>query len=549
MKSYVSNIALTKEMIRRKTMKIKNVFCLLLAALIVFSLTACGGDSGKKEANAAGSPTEAQTEKLDAHWYDDDGFVHVNAACTQTLPTLELLTTTSGVYTYCLWDMIYDSLLQDNLDGSYSGRLATEWEMNEDGTEWVFKLLDGVEFSNGSVCDANDVACTMQRYLDKKGTEYNVSGIWALLTGYEIIDDLTIKVTFSEPWGTALAEFAQCQIISDEDYAKYGDDLFTAAHVVGTGKWCVEEFAESQYITLRINENYRDGITTNVEKFTLHFISENSSLVTGLLAGDFDDATRIADDLLVMLEGNEELNLVKWPSTSILMIGLQCGEGSPFHDPDVRKAFYYAIDRQAICDNILIGSTSTAQYLSPDTLGHDDSLVPVYDPEQAKQLLANSSYNGELIELEINSGLPSADDVFTYICDCLSAVGFNATYTKVETAYLGEIRKTGDFTAYAITDNIAIDNGRAIATRFGNPGQHHNLDNDELDAMIAKLGSTVDNEERKALMTEINQTMYAECGPCCPVVCYSYNNCTRAGLQGVLYSPIGGYFYNNIYIG
>lgn len=529
-------------------MKIKKLFCLLLAVLMVFSLAACGGepsndDPGNDETGGS------STTKLDAHWYDADGYVHVNAACTQTLPTLELLTTTSGVYTYCLWDMIYDSLLQDNLDGTYSGRLATEWEMNDDGTEWTFKLLDGVKYSNGSVCDANDVACTMQRYMDKKGTEYNVSGIWALLTGYEVIDNLTIKVTFSEPYGTALYEFAQCQIISDEDYAKYGDELFTAAHVVGTGKWVVEEFAESQYITLRINENYRDGVTTNVEKFTLHFISENSSLVTGLLAGDFDDATRIADDLLVMLEGKEELNLIKWPSTSILMIGLQCGEGSPFNDPDVRKAFYYAIDRQAICDNILLGSTPTAQYLSPNTLGHDDSLVPVYDPETAKTLLANSSYNGELIELEINSGLPSADDVFTYICDCLTAVGFNATYTKVETAYLGEIRKTGDFTAYAITDNIATDNGRAIATRFGNPGQHHNLENTELDEMIVKLASTVDNAEREALMTKINQTFYEECGPCCPIVCYSYNNCTREGLQGVVYSPIGGYFYNDINIG
>lgn len=521
----------------------KKLICLVLAMIMVLSLAACSGgkDNGGTTPDASG--------KLADHWYDEDGFVHVNAACTQTLPTLELLSTTSGVYTYCLWDMIYDSLLQDNLDGTYSGRLATDYEMNADGTEWTFKLLDGVKFSNGSVCDANDVACTMQRYMDKKGTEYNVSGMWALLTGYEVIDNLTIKVTFSAPWGTALADFAQCQIISDEDYAKHGDDLFLAKNVVGTGKWVVEEFAESQYITLRINENYRDGVTTNVQKFTLHFISENSSLVTGLLAGDFDDATRIADDLLVMLDGKEDLNLIKWPSTSILMIGLQCGEGSPFNDPNVRKAFYYAIDREAICENILVGSVPTAQYLSPNTLGHDDSLVPVYDPVKAKELLDNSGYNGELIKLEVNSGLPSVDDVFTYICDCLAAAGFNATYTKVETAYLGEIRKTGEFTAYAITDNIAIDNGRAVATRFGNPGQHHNLANDELDKMIAELGSTVDAAARKDLMTKINQTFYAECGPCCPVVCYAYNNCTREGLEGVVYSPIGGYFYNDIYIG
>jgi ABC-type transport system substrate-binding protein len=517
----------------------KKLLKLLLVALLAFSFVGCNKDNNNNN---------NETNNLSQQWLDSDGYVHVNVVCPQTLPTLEPLSTTSGVYTACLWDMMYDYLLKDNLDGTYGPRLAERWEVSDDGKEFIFYLLEGVEFSNGTPFNAYDVAATMQRYIDKKGTEYNVAGIWLLLDSYEVIDDYTIKIRFTQPYGTALYEFANAVIFSAEDYAELGDEYFTNGHCIGTGKWVLEDFKESQYITLKINENYREPITTNVQKFTLNFMSENASMVTGLLSGDFDDATRISSDLLSMLSGQDKLNIQHVASTSILMIGLQCGEGSVFNDLAVRQAFYYAIDRQGICDNILVGSHPTAQYLPEGTNGYVSANVMAYDLNKAKELLANSSYNGEKIVLEVNSGLPSVDDVFVYICDTLTEAGFNVTYNKVETAYLGEIRKTGDFTAYAITDNIQIDNGRALQVRFGNPGQNHNLDNQELYDLIAELQTTVDANKRTDILTEINTLIYENCGPCCPVVAYAFNNVTRVGLKGVVYTPLGGYLYNNIYI-
>ena len=527
-------------------MKVKKMICFALSTIVIgLTMAGCNGGS----ASTSGSKTGTST-KIDKNWYDADGFVHVKIATTVSQSTMDPLSTIVGATYDCLNDMIYDHLVVDNFDGTYSPQLATSWEENAAGTEWTFHLRKGVKFSDGNDFTANDVAATMQRFLDKKGTRLPVTGMWTTLTGYKVVNDNTIKIDFSAPYGAALASFSKCVVFCAADYKKWGDDYFNKAHCIGCGKWKVDKFLEKQSITLSLNKNYWGGTSnTNVQKITIYFVPENSSLVTGILSGSFDNITRIDNSLLNMLKGKGNLKIEPTLSNTILQVGLQCGPKSPFNDINVRKAFSYAINRKAICDNILPGSQPTMQYIQPSCIGYDSSLKVVYDPTQAKKLLSSSSYKGQKIVIQPLNTISSIDDIFASVCDNLKSVGFNVSYTKVESATQAQIRQTGDYDAYCINDNINPDQGVMIDTRFSNPGHHHNLNDQNLYSMIKTMDTTIKPDQRKQILTKINDAFYNDYGPVIPLVRYSFNNCTRVGLKGVVYTPVGGYWYKNITIG
>lgn len=525
-------------------MKVKRILCVVIAVLMVMSLAACGQ---KTTNNQPASDGETGKVKLDAHWYDSDGFVHVNLATTVATATMEPLASVTGVTTWCLQDMIYDHIIVENADGTYSPGLATEWSVSEDGKTWTLKLREGVKFSNGTDFNADDVAATMQRYMDKKGTELAVSAPWSFLTGYEVIDPYTISVSFSDPYGTILNSWSLVSVLSAEDYAELGDEYFTRAYCIGAGKWKVDEFKENQSVTMSLNPYYWGGVDdTNVEKVTLHFVADNSAMVTGLISGAFDVAVRVSNDLLPMLASNQEIEVIPFQSTCNMQIGLQCADGSPFHDEKVRQAFSYCIDRQTICDVILPGSTPSSQYLPAGVIGHDDSLPVVYDPTLAKQLLEESSYDGSEIVIMPMNYLEAVDDVFTKITEDCKAIGLNATYSKIDAASWGAVRNAGEFIAYGHNDNINVDNGGMLYVRYSNPGQNHHFEDDAVQALITELYTELDTARRQELLTEINKAFYDASGPVVPVYTYTFNHCVRDGLEGYNFTGLGGYLYRDI---
>lgn len=528
-------------------MKIKRFLSAVLAIMMIVSLIGCGQKN--TEQMPAADSAGAEGAKLDDHWYDEDGFVHVNLVTTVTTATMEPLASVTGVTTWCLNNMIYDHLIFENQDGSYSPALATEWSVSEDGLTWTLNLREGVKFSNGTDFNADDVAATMQRYMDKKGTDLSVSAPWSTLTGYEVIDPYTIAISFSAPYGTILNSFSMVPVFSAEDYAELGDEYFTKAVCIGAGKWKVEDFKENQSITMSLNPYYYGGVDdTNVEKVTLHFVSENSAMVTGMVSGTFDGATRISNDLLPMLASATDVEVVPFQSTCNMQVGLQCAEGSPFHDEKVRQAFSYCIDRQTICDVILPGSTPSNQYLPAGSVGHDESLPVIYDPDLAKQLLSESSYDGSEIVITPMNYLEAVDDVFTKISEDCQAIGLNVTYSKIDAAAWGAVRSAGEYIAYGHNDNIYVDQGGMFYVRYSNPGQNHNFNDEEVQAMIEELYSELDTERRAELLTALNKAFYEASGPVVPIYTYTFNHAVRKGLEGMTFTGLGGYLYRDIRI-
>lgn len=94
--------------------------------------------------------------------------------------------------------LIWSSLVDQEDDGTLIPGLAKEWFPNENGTEWTFKLVEGVKYQNGEDFNAEAVKISIERFKNEKLVN---SDLWTTLESIDVIDNYTVKMTFSKPTG------------------------------------------------------------------------------------------------------------------------------------------------------------------------------------------------------------------------------------------------------------------------------------------------------------------------------------------------------------
>lgn len=553
-------------------MQSRKWMCLVLVLVMLLTMVACSKSDDKTNevtnappvADSSGDSTTAQEDvkPTDAELqnavsgaqhlsaFTRNGKVVVNAACTQNITSLDTMQGQSGGQTMCMWDMIYERLLTCDENGDPIGQLATKWETNDDYTEWTFWLREGVYFHNGELFDAYDVEATMNRAIAGQGTYSQVTGLWSVMDHVEVIDNYTVKIFFSSTYATPYDSWCLTMpILEDKALSELGDSYFFDGYCYGTGKWKFKEFVDGAYISVTRNDNYWGGNTSNVDEFSLYFITEGSAIVTGMLSGEIDACNRLGADLMSMYDGYNEISLGKVSTNSIVFVGLQCGEGHPFNDVNVRKAFSYAIDRQLIADAIMGGGNGIASWIPVGAYGYSDEFEPIYDPAQAKELLENSSYKGEEIIIYVNTAVTNGEAMMLTVADMANAIGFNIKLQMVEQAFVTDVRSTGEYDAYVVTCSWnSKDVGPTYKSRFGNPGHHHNYDNQELYDLIEEIQTASGTEKRTEILYNIQKIMFDEVAPAVPILTMQYNNAVREGLAGYRFDQYGMYYYTDIYI-
>ena len=481
----------------------KRTISIILAILMVLSVFAgCASDK----------PTTSETVTADG--FQPRAGKIVNVGLSENLISLDPLDQ-ANIIGNMQNNLIYEPMVWYDGVGGFEPCLAESWEYNEDGTVWTFHLRQGVKFHNGEAFDANDVACTFQRIMDNIDALNNPLQYWPALESFRIVDQYTFEFTLSEPYATVLLSTYFTPIIPDEAYAELGDKLWLEQNCYGTGPWIFDEWIDGQYCHYLKNEDYwdKENYDSYYDELYLRYITEPSSLVANHIAGDIQvncSSSGINPDMLALYTGTENtIDLLTMASGVHHYIGFSFKEGSPFNDPDVRKAFNSAIDRQAIVDNIMGGGKVPNSIIMSTDLGYNSEIDGyTYDPELAKELLANSSYNGETIELACNVSALKGEAVLLAISDMLNSVGFNTTVSVVEVATLSDMRKTGEYDTFMVANmHAANDPGNTLTFRILNDGHHGFYEDEELFELIRQSNAEVDPDKRTALIQEIASVM------------------------------------------
>lgn len=332
---------------------------------------------------------------------------------------------------------LFDSLLYLNPQGELEPALAERWEVSESGDEYTFYLRQGVTFHNGEPFTADDVVASWEY---GKQPENEFADQYELAVSVEKVDDYTVKAKTDGPNPLFLSAVQDnWNIIPGEYFAKVGVEGFQELPI-GTGPFMFVERLPGDHITFKANPNYwREGFPL-VETLIFRPIPESATRAVAMETHEIDIVPRLSPEEALKLVGAPGVTVVKYPLQRVYYIAfnnLTTGVGQPTEDARVRQAMNYAVDVQAIVDVIFSGfGQPAAGFISSTELG-GDAIEPFgYDPEKAKQLLADAGYpDGFSMNMACPKGAyTNFEEVCEAVASYLGEVGIKVDLEFMESA-------------------------------------------------------------------------------------------------------------------
>ncbi|GAA4724661.1 ABC transporter substrate-binding protein [Brevibacillus fulvus] len=405
---------------------------------------------------------------------------------------------------------MFDYLVKKDKNQQLQPDLATSWKQLDD-TTWEFKLREGVKFHNGDPFTAADVKYTLERVAkDQTLLEY---GNYKQIKEVQVIDDHTVHIITDGPQPVLLNRLSRLGsgMLPSKYIQEKGFDEYLK-NPVGTGPYKLKEWKRDDRLILVKNDDYF-GDKPKWDEVVFRSIPEDATRVSELLTGGVDLAVNIPPTDLDRIKNNEGTAVAQGPTQRVMQLTVRMTPGTKTADPKVREAIDLAIDKQAIVDNILAGGgTVTRTRVTPGNFGADPSLygTSLYDPEKAKQLLAEAGYaNGLEITLSSPSGRYLKDkETAELIQAMLGEVGIKVNldlqeWSKFNEQYRGKKMNELFMIAYGnsmFDASLAFDRASsAIAkgeTDYNNP---------ELDKLLEEAETNLNEQEREKQYQQAQQ--------------------------------------------
>ncbi|MFM1653278.1 ABC transporter substrate-binding protein [Brevibacillus sp. B_LB10_24] len=391
--------------------------------------------------------------------------------------------------------------------------LVQSYEQVDDVT-WKFKLKEGVKFHNGDTLTSNDVKFTLDRISkDKTVLEYVYYN--RIITDVKVIDDLQFEIITKTKAPTLLNLLVKngSEILPKKYIEENGWDNFLK-NPVGTGPYKYVKWIKDDRVILEKYPEYFDGGEREWDQVIVRAIPENSTRVSELLTGGVDLAVNIPPNEWDRIENSQGLSLIKQGHTRVMTLILRTGEGHVTSNPRVREAIELAIDKKALITNVLKNAGNEIRTrVAEGIFGADPDLqnTSLYDPERAKQLLAEVGYpNGVELTLQAPKGRYLLDsEVAEMVAAMLTQAGFKVNLEILEFSALSNVYTT----PHAIKDMMLIGladdllDASYVLTQFyaENADQLMDYHNAEIDELYEKAASSLDMEERKQAFYRIQK--------------------------------------------
>jgi peptide/nickel transport system substrate-binding protein len=297
---------------------------------------------------------------------------------------------------------VYDTLVYQDLDGTFVPGLAERWEFSDDGLVYTFYLRRDVTFHDGTPFNAEAVQFNLDRIADPDTGSRKAVGMLGPYDRTEIVDEYTVKVHFREPYAPFLDSASQVYLgmASPAAVEKWGADY--QLHQVGTGPFVFVEYVPNDHLTLVRNPDYNwapqvysHNGPAYLDEIEFRFYVDPSVRAPALESGEADVMGEVPPQDAARLEGNEDFVLHRVPVPGQPLQFFLNTERPPTDDPRVRQALLYAADRQAIVSTIFLDYSPVAYGpLGSATMGYDPAVegMYAYDPEEASRLLEEAGW-------------------------------------------------------------------------------------------------------------------------------------------------------------
>jgi peptide/nickel transport system substrate-binding protein len=319
------------------------------------------------------------------------------------------------------YQLAYDSLLLRQPDGNLSPMLATKWQYNKDNTVLTLDLRTDVTFSDGEKFDAAAAKANLDNFRQANGPQMNQL---AAVEEIKAIDADTIELDLSAPDPSLEFYLSQAAGLMGSPQALGSEGIKTEP--VGSGPYVIDtaKSVPGSRLVFTAREGYWDKTLQKFSTITLRTLTDLTARTNALVSGQVD-ATLLDPKTGKQAEGagmKLATNQVDW--SGLLLLDRDGQVNEPLGDVRVRQAINYALDRETILDQVMLGrGTPTSQVFGKDSGAWVEDLENEYpyDPEKAKALLDEAGYSTG-VTLKV-PGLPGAETLLAVLKQQFADVG------------------------------------------------------------------------------------------------------------------------------
>lgn len=357
------------------------MFILLAAALV---LSACGG------AGATSQPVVARVG-----WAGSPDTLNPGTAVLSEA--------------YTIFELVYDSMYDLQLDGSFTLSLAESATVSDDGLTWTFKIRDGVKFHDGTPLTAEDVVFSYELYRAHEDYPY--------MNAYTIYFDIIqatenneVVLTLTEAIPNIESQLVFLYVLPKHIWEKEDPIEFENTAMIGSGPFKMVEYKQNEFVHLAA---VKDHFLTppKIDEVIFQTFENQDALVQAIKTGQVDMITEMPNTAVEALKAEANVEVVvgaPFSPTVTDIIFNQCApencptdaggvcSGHPaLQDRNVRLALSHATDKQKIIDVVLLGYGTPGLTLIPDGLGiwfNSELKDYEYDVDKANQILDEAGY-------------------------------------------------------------------------------------------------------------------------------------------------------------
>lgn len=438
-----------------------------MAAALV--LAGCGG---AQEGGAGATPT--------------DGTLTIGA--TAEPPTMDPAMNNAAAIPQVLLYNVYETLVRIDGEGQMQPLLAESWDVSQDRTTYTFHLVEEATFASGNPVRAQDVVWSIERIQDEGAVTDVLKTQMDVVDAVTAVDEHTVEVELSRPSNAWLYDMASTAGIV-YDSAEAANLAETPA---GSGPYTMQHWARGSEIALTANAEYW-GDPVQVDGATFRYFADANAMNSAMLSGDLDIISNVqAPQALDRFDDPDRFTVLEGTTNGEVVLGMN-HQSEPLDDPRVRQAIRHAIDKQALMDSVWNGKGTLIGSMVPPTDPWYEDLSDdyPYDPERARQLLAEAGYaDGLNLRLRLPT-LAYAKGAGQFIQSQLGAVGITVTIDEVEfpARWIDQVMGQSDYDLTIVAHVEPRD-----IVNYADPDYYWHYDSEEFRAEVEQADAGTEDE-------------------------------------------------------
>ena len=436
---------------------------------------------------------------------------------------------------------IYESLTGRGKKLEVTPELATDWKQTAP-TVWRFNLRKNVKFHDGSPFTADDVIFSLERI---RGEGSDLKSHVAEIREIRKIDDHAIDIVTRAPfpilpevisiWRIMPKAWCEKNNSTRPSDVRKGIENHASQNTNGTGPFILKSRQAGVRTVLVPNPNWWGKAEHNLTEVIFTPIGNDATRVAALISGEIDMMQPVPLQDVARISSNPNLKIMQGAELRTVFLGMDQKRDelmfssvkgkNPFKDVRVRRAFYQAIDIEAIRKTTMRGASSpTALMVAPGINGftqEQNKRLP-YDPEAAKKLLAEAGYASgfEVGMMCPNDRYVNDGEICQAVAAMLARIGIKVNLTTESKAtYFSKIlRRDTSFYMLGWTPST-YDSHNAIFSLIASPGEggrgQFNLgqySNARIDELTAAIAAESDAKKRQAMISEVFKLHHDEVG-------------------------------------